>query len=290
MKETVISQRKNTRQNRFLNIKAFIIVTLLSIFSLFIISFKPSVKLLTDVWKQLGLTQQQGAEIVKNAFLYAYIENSSFKNLHNLASGNKAAIARELMMYTKAYLNGVSFKDTYVKERAASKPEAFNFLPISKENIRKERINELRKNIREAEASVKKMPALEKSVQKAIAGYEKAIKDYESPDSKMLNSFYETAVNQQQNKQQQYEKKMKAWQEDYPENHKEKIRQYLEKYLTTAATVDFDAELIPKNNKKVFVNPAYESRDNNWKRIFRGGKEAYNAMKPIAEQWLKEVQ
>jgi len=290
MTKTIISQKKGALQSVVSNIKTFIGITLIAIFSLFILSFKTSEKAVTDVWKQLGLTQQQGSEKIKNAFLYGYIENSIYKNVRHLASGNKAAIARDLMAYTKTYLNGAAFKAAYAKERAASKPETLSLVPVSKEGIRKERIAELRKNIREAEESVKKMPALEKSAQKTIAGYEKAIKDYESPDSKMLNTFYETAVSQQQNKQQQYDKKMKAWQEDYPENPKEKVKKYLEKYLAIAPTVDFDAELTQKNNLKVFANPAYESKNHDWKRIYRGGKDVYNAMKPLAEQWLKELQ
>ncbi len=283
------SQKKFTTQGKILSVNASIITALLIVFSLFLLSFKASERLVDDVWKQLGLTQQQGSDKIKNAFLYGYIDNSSSKNLRNLASGDKTAIAKDLIIYTKTYLNGAAFEASYVKERAASKPEKLMLVPVSKEEIRKERIDELRKNIREAEESVKKMPALEKSAQKTIAGYEKAIKDYESPDSKMLNIFYETAVNQQKNKQQQHDKKMKEWEENYPENHREKIKKYLESYLSTAALVDFDAEIMEKNGKKVFVKKEYESMNGDWKRVYRGGRDVYNAIKPIAEQWLKEI-
>ncbi|MGC4234293.1 MAG: hypothetical protein QM594_15045 [Niabella sp.] len=286
---TDLSQKRITRKGKILNVKISVIATLLTVFSLSLLSFRSSEKLVTDVWKQLGITQQQGSEKIKNAFLYGYIENSSSKNLRNLASGDKAAIAKDLVIYTKNYLNGPVFKVAYAKERAASKPENISFVPVTKEGIKKERIDELKKNIKELEESVKKMPALEKDARKTIAGYEKAIKDYESPDSKMLNVFYETALNQQQHTPQQYDKRMKKWETNYPQDHRDKIRKYLEDYLATAATVDFDAALTEKNGKKIFVNKEYESRNADWKRIYRGGREVYNAMKPFAEQWLKEI-
>ncbi|HMR83634.1 MAG TPA: hypothetical protein PKE30_10900 [Niabella sp.] len=259
------------------------------ILSLFLFSFKAAETLREELWKQLGISQEQGSERIKNGFLYGYIDYGGTRNLHNLTWGDKAAIAKDLVIYTKNYLNGPAFKAAYAKERAASKPENISFVPVTKEGIKKERIDELKKNIKELEESVKKMPALEKDARKAIAGYEKAIKDYESPDSKMLNVFYETALNQQQHTRQQYDKRMKKWETNYPQDHRDKIRKYLEDYLATAATVDFDAALTEKNGKKIFVNKEYESRNADWKRIYRGGREVYNAMKPLAEQWLKEI-
>lgn len=256
---------------------------LFSVLSISLFSFKKYEKRLTDVWKQLGLTQQQGSDKIKNAFLYGYIENNTAKNLRNLATGNRTAIAKDLMIYSKTYLNGTAFKAAYAKERVASKPENIIFVPVTRESIRKERIAELRKNIKETEDAVKKMPALEKSAQKTIARYENAIKDYESPDSRMLNTFYETAVSQQNSKKQQYEKRMKDWETNYPENHTQKVKKYLENYLALGATVDFDAELTEKNGKKVFVNKDYEAKNADWKRIYRGGREVYNATKPLAE-------
>lgn len=281
--------QKNTIRPYMLNIKIFTVAILLLVCSLFMLSYKASENLTDDVWKQLGLTQQQGSDKIKDAFLYGYIENSAAKNLRNLASGNRAAIAKDLIIYSKTYLNGTAFRAAYAKERAASKPENVTFVPVTKEGIKKERIGELRKSIKEMEEAVKKMPALETNARKTIAKYENAIKDYESPDSKSLNVFYETAVNQQKNEQQKHEKRMKDWEMDFPENHTQKVKKYLENYLTLGATVDFDAELAEKNGRKIFVNKEYESKNADWKRIYRGGREVYNATRPLAEQWLKEL-
>ena len=278
------------RRRLHINIKLCIVAAVLALFTLILLSFQTVGRLSEDLWKQLGISQQEGSEKITNGFIYGFIDYSGAKNVRNLSAGNKVAVAKELLIFTKSYLNSSAFKAAYAKERNASKPEVLALLPVTKEGIRKERIEELKKNIAEAEAAVKKMPSLEKSAQKAIAGYEKAIKDYESPDSKMLNIFYETAVNQQKSKQQKHDKRIQEWEANYPENLRVKIKKYLENYLSTAATVDFNAALTEKFNKRVFVNNEYESKNGDWKRIFRAGKDVYYAIKPVAEQWLREIQ
>lgn len=271
-------------------VRLCIITALLVLISLFFVSFTTAEKLMGDLWKQLGITEQQASEKIKNGFFYGYMDQSGVKNFKNLASGDKAAVAKDFVLYTKNYLNGPAFKAAYNKERNASKPEAPQPEPVTKESVRKEQIDGLKKSIKESEALIKSMPAIEKDVRKSIANMEKTIKEYEAPDNKIINIMYEGAMNEQKYAQDQYNKRIKQWETDYPQDPKKKIKASLEKYLSIASTVDFDAQLTTSYNTKVFVKREYESKNKDWKMIFRAGKEVYNSVKPVAEQWIKEIQ
>lgn len=74
-----------------------------------------------------------------------------------------------------------------------------------------------------------------------------------------------------------------------PENFNDIIKIRLQKYLSLAATVDFNAQLLQKNDKVYFVDRNYEAKNYEWKMIFRAGKEVYDVAKPFAEQWMSEL-
>lgn len=277
-------------QKSLIIVRLCIIAAVLVLISLFLVSYKTAEKFAGDLWKQLGITEQQAAEKLNNGFFYGYMDQSGAKNFRNMVMGSKAAVAKDFLLYTKSYFNGPGFKAAYNKERNASKPAALQLPVVTKETVRKQQIDELKKGIKNSEQLMKNMPAVEKDVRKSIASMEKTIREYEAPDSKMITIFYEGAINEQTYAREQHEKRMKEWESSYPEDPKERIKKELEKYLAIAATVDFDAETKLSRNTKVFVKAAYESKSKDWKMVYRAGKEVYNAMKPVAEQWLKEIQ
>lgn len=66
---------------------------------------------------------------------------------------------------------------------------------------------------------------------------------------------------------------LKRWEESYPENQLLFIKKHLENFLTTTADIDFAAETVNKNGKKIFVSQAYERKGHYWKMAYRAGKE-----------------
>ncbi len=266
-----------------------IVTTIIVIISLFLLSFKIAEKRAEDFWKQLGMTQQQGSEKIKTSFMYGYVNLWGAKNAKNIVAGNRAAVAQDLLNYTKTYLNSAAFKDAYAKEKAKAKPTAPEIETVSKEAIRKQQIDDLKKGIKNTQELMKTIPSMEKDGRKSIEDMEKSIKEYEKPDNEIINLLYQGEVERQKMKQKDYENDLVKWEENYPQNPQKKISGYLKKYLSIANTVDFDAALTEKYNKKVFVKKEYEYKSSDWKMIFRAGKEVYNVTKPFAEQWLKEL-
>jgi hypothetical protein len=71
----------------------------------------------------------------------------------------------------------------------------------------------------------------------------------------------------------------------YPSNANELIKQRLQEFLDISATVDFDAQL----NGRMFANPDYEAKNQQWKMCFRSGKQVVETAREEAQAWLKEL-
>jgi len=57
-----------------------------------------------------------------------------------------------------------------------------------------------------------------------------------------------------------------------------------------SATVDFNAKVAKSGALMRFADPRYESRPKEWKLCYRAGKEAVDAARAAATEWLKELQ
>ena len=86
-----------------------------------------------------------------------------------------------------------------------------------------------------------------------------------------------------------HENLLKQWEAKYPTNHLLYIKVRLQEFLDATKDIDFGAQLIEKKGVKHFVNPDYERKGNRWKAAFRAGKEAVEAARTFAEQWINEI-
>ena len=115
------------------------------------------------------------------------------------------------------------------------------------------------------------------------------LKEYKDPNSQMIDLFYQGEVMGHQSNISRYKEDMTSVGNKVPADHKQIVKARLQKYLSLAATVNFDAELYEKNGKKYFVKHEYEIKNDEWKMIYRAGKEVYEVTKAFAENWLKEL-
>ena len=242
-----------------------------------------------DLWKQLGISQEKGSEKIKSSFMNGYLDYWGVKNIKALATGERAAVTRNLLTYAKTYLNSAAVKAAYAEERSASKPQRPELSNLTKDEIRKREVANLKRSVDESEKIIKQFPEMEKSIRASINQINSTIKEFESPNSKMIELLYQSQVEDNKYKEQRYIKDLEKWEELYPEDHRIKLRACIQKYLSVADTVDFDAELTERRGKQIFVKSEYEGKDYEWKMIFRAGKEVYQVAKPFGEQWLKEL-
>lgn len=86
-----------------------------------------------------------------------------------------------------------------------------------------------------------------------------------------------------------HKQRMEEWELKYPANPQQFIKTRLQQFLEETANIDFDAQLIEKNGKKYFSNPAYEQKSNRWKLAFRAGKEVIEPARRFVQQWIEEI-
>jgi hypothetical protein len=277
------------KTNPFLNRILFLAVAgpaaaIVSIFSAGFTLDKPA-----SPWNQLGISETRAIENIRQSFLEGYLYSYGASSAKNVASGDRAAIALDVLNYTKSYVNSSAFIKAYEDARVAATPVK-PLPPKTKEEIQKEKIAELEKTIAEGEKSLKTLPKdlIEpfKEVQQMLKDQKQ---DYENPDSEMLALLVTSENYMYANATTKYEQQLQQWQKDYPADHRKMVKDRLETFLKLTADVDFNAALKEEYRVKKFVNAAYEKKPAEWKMAYRAGRPAVEAARTFAKAWLAEL-
>jgi hypothetical protein len=271
-----------------LKLKVLVIIFTVALAGLLSVSFTTSGRMADDMWKQLGMTKVQGTDGIKNSFINGYLDYYGARNARNIATGNRAGIAKDLLTYTKQYINSPLFKKEYEKFRKDGKPEAPEYRARHRAAISKDRVEETQEQIKRTEEIMKK-PDMKKIMEPSYEMLKKNLVELKDTNSKMINNYWMGEQRDYEQSVRSYKERYANWEKNYPENINDIIKARLQKYLDLANTVDFKAELKQVGKKQKFVNPAYEGKSYDWKMIFRAGKEVYEVTKPFAEQWIKEL-
>jgi hypothetical protein len=134
------------------------------------------------------------------------------------------------------------------------------------------------------------MPAdMQKSMKPVLDQGQKQLKDYQNPNYKLWPILAANDVRENESKTEQYKREIARWEKEHPADSKEIVKQRLQKFLDLTADVDYNAELKEKYNKKVFANPDYERKPQEWKMAFRAGKEVTETARVFVQQWLSEL-
>ncbi len=186
----------------------------------------------------------------------------SIRNIKDLAAGDNTALAEEICQFADKYLNSEQFKKDYEEARQKAKPtsEPFKMSSAEIENLKSKKA-ELEKAIKEMKAAKLPQNYIETS-EKGVIEIDKIIAENSDPTPNLTK-----------------------WKKMYPENPETAIRNKAQEYLSLEKTVDYQATLTPKGNKKVFSNPAYESKSLKWKAIYRAGKDVNQVFIKYATAW-----
>ena len=267
------------------------IMACMLISSSFLFSSYQAKKITDDIWKMLGISRQTGTEGIKNSFFNGYLHYYGVKNAKNIAANDRAAIAKDLLNYTKEYINGAEFKKLYEEWRKNAKPQEPVLKPLrSIKEIQKEEIAKTEKSIKETEKTLKEVNAeMAKAIQPMLDMLRKNLKDYQNPDHEYFANIAMGEKYQQEGNVKRYNEDMKRWETAYPESINIFIADKLKKMLEYTKDIDYNAALVEKYGKKRFVNQVYEGKRTEWKQGFRAGKEVTEPARAFAEKWLTEL-
>jgi hypothetical protein len=264
-----------------------IIAFVLAIASLFLFSFTAR-KLADDFLKQLGITKSTADEKIANNILGGYLDVYGVKNTKNIITGNRAAVAKDLLTYTKEYVNSTIFTKQYGALKETNKPKEYKVK--TPEEMRKENIEVYKKAVADAEGYLKKADAGTKPIfEKVLVESKKYLKEAEDPNNKQIAGYAKGYPELAESYQQSYTMELQKWESQYPANHLLFIKMRLQQFLSETADIDFAAELTAKSGKKIFVNPVYERKSNRWKMAYRTGNEVVATARAFVTQWIAEI-
>ena len=259
--------------------------------SCFFLSFVVAPRVAEGIWKQLGITQQDGNDKIKTSFIDGYLHLEGVRNAKNIAMGNRAAATTELLSYTKQFLSSPAFKSAYDKLRKEARPSEPTDNTQTKEQIRQDKIADTKKLIANTEKVISTGNAdMKKTMQPILEMHKQHLAAYEAPNSPEIESLHQAQIDLHNRDVANYQKYTKEWEKRYPEDNRIFVKTRILQYLSLAATVDFAATTHEKNGKQVFDKQDYQYKSNDWKMIYRAGREVYEVIKPFAEKWLQELQ
>ncbi len=254
-----------------------------------LLSFK-AVTRYADFWEQIGTNKQSGTWSIKESFLNARFYYRG-KNFRNILSGDRAAVAKDLLTYTKEYVNTEEFAKEYETHRQRNKPTQPE-KGRTPEAVRQRFIDDTKKGIESTEKFIKTSndATMKKAMQENLVMLKGMLKDYEDPNSETINMAIMGEKQQYEHRVKTYEDDMKAWEETYPATVKEMIEARLQQVLSATSNVDYNAQVVPRDGLKRFTKPDYERKPAEWKMAYRAGKETTEAVRAFAKQWLQEIQ
>lgn len=270
---------------RVLRIQIFIcLVTLIGIST---ISFT-GIRLADGFLQQLGISKSDADKKIANSILGGYVNLYGVSAAKNIALGNRSTVTKELLAYTRKYVESENFKKEYLALKQQHKPEQRKIQ--TPEEMQAEMVKQYRKSVADLENTVKQADAANKPIfEKVLADSRKMLADAESPTNPMIQNYKKNYPDMLKSNSESYAASLAQWEKEYPSNHLAFVQKRLEAFLDYTKDIDFNAALVSKNGKQVFVNPAYEHQNNYWKMAFRAGREVVEPARAFAQQWLAEI-
>ena len=280
--------KKILEEKMILRLRLCIAALLLVILSLFLFSFKMK-QIQEDFLKQLGITKTVADEKITDGLLGGSLDYNGIKNLKNIVLNNRAQVVKDLAAYAKQYAGSDAFKKSYAALKENNKPTPAQNVQTPEE-MRASMISKAKEFVQSSEENVKKAsPEMKKIFEQMLDAAKKNLKDAQDPNNKMLKNYAQNFEEMKKMMQEGYDNQIREWEKKYPANHLLYVKEKLQAYLDATEDIDFSAPLLEKGGVKYFVNPKYERMGNRWKLAYRAGKDAVEAGRSFAKQWIAEI-
>jgi hypothetical protein len=221
-----------------------------------------------------------------NGFIPIYPNRKQFLGASPAA---RAAFVKNALAWVKAYTESPAFLEDYRKKREAEKPTPSAAQGTADERYAKY-LADQRKSIAEMKQNVAKMSP---EMQKQMAGTVKQMEENAAQQAKdpqmtamMKQGFAQQAVADQQ----EYQRRLADHDKRFPPDPKVLIASRLREFLDLSKDVAFDAKLVPAGDGQMrFADPQYERKPDQWKLCYRAGKDAVQAARAFATDWLQQL-
>lgn len=227
---------------------------------------------------QYGFSNDRLSQHAFDALTNGFWVPQPTKELKALPVDARATAVTSLGKAVRAVVESQAFRERYKKyvtEQRAEKPKP--------KRSHADVLAEVKKQIAEQKAQTDKSlaqmdPATRKQVEESMkSAYDAQLQMYQ--DKEMVETMETQRVLAEQ---QSYDESLAR----YPDDLNVKLRDVLKNFLTDTEGVDYSAKTAPKGDKLKFVNTAFESKSDLWKKAYRAGKPATDAARGFAREWL----
>jgi hypothetical protein len=233
---------------------------------------------------RIGASESRAHEIALSGLEGSYYVGNIAKPFLALPPAGRVAVVNDLVGWVKTYYASAAFKAAWTKEREQNKPELDAAGGTIDEAVRAKQAEE-QKGVDDARRMIAMVPADQRAqLETSLKQQEATLK---SPQH--VAAIRQQIIEERGASAKSHDEAMKHWQDDYPADYNVLLGRRLHAFLTTSSTVNFDAKVVTRDGARVFEDPQFEEKPSEWKMCYRAGREATQAARAAATQWLKEI-
>jgi len=205
-----------------------------------------------------------------------------------MSSTARVALVNFALSLARTFAESDDFKRRYADHREANGPE-----PLPEAQSADAIFKKQREGFENQVAEMRKLFDQITPEQRATLeeGWKQMREQFDAMEKGERRTQIEANINAQRAEQvRQRDAAMKELEKTYPADARALVAMRLRRFLDVTKDVDYSAQLVDKDKKKVFADAALEARPAEWKMAFRAGKPATDAARAFAQKWLADLQ
>jgi hypothetical protein len=239
-----------------------------------------------NIFKTLGIPEREAQDQIWKIVAGNEFSFSANTKFESLPAKKRAVAVYEMGHYVKKYLGSPEFDSQYQQLRSEKRPVA----PATIQERINYHVAEFSNALRENEAAYKRIrPELQPLYEASIKNYNQSIMALENEHDPQHAKLVEGIIIQHDYDMSEFAHRTRQFEKEYPGNARAFIKLRLHEFLQLSSNVDFNAVLVERSGKKIFLSQSYEAKPSVWKYCFRAGEKSTVMARALAQQWLKEL-
>ena len=236
----------------------------------------------------LGITPTRAKEAVFDSFMANKISIAGKAEVFKAASPQmRATMVTAIATMGRAFVESADFKQRYSDHREANGPDP---LPPAQtvEQIYKKQRDDYEQQVAGIRAMYDQITEAQRKTLEV--GFDEMRAKFDVIEKEGRADLEASLKSQRGPLVAAHDAAMKEFEKVFPADPKLLVANRLKTFLEVSKDVNFSAQLVEKNGKKVFADPALEAKPAEWKMLFRAGKPATDAARAFAQKWLAELE
>jgi hypothetical protein len=237
----------------------------------------------------LGISEGRAKEAVFDSFMSDAVSIAGKSAAFTALSPDaRVALVNFALTLARTFVESDDFKRRYADHREANGPDPLPEGQTAEAILAKQRegfenqVTEMRKLF--DQITPEQRATLEE-------GWRKMREQLTEMETGERRKQLEALLNQQRADQtRRRDQEMQAFEKVYPADPRALVAMRLRHFLEVTSDLNYDAQLVDRNGKKVFADAALEAKPDQWKLAFRAGKPATEAARAFAQRWLSDLQ